>query len=109
MFIKLAKQSSDDASSIKGGDLGWLSKGDTVPQFEQMMLTTPVGTVSKPFRSPFGWHILEVTATRESNLADEKEKAEIKQEIRDSKAQLLYAEWVRNIREMAYVKINNEQ
>lgn len=107
-FISLAKQYSEDTSSIKGGDLGWLNKGDTVPQFEQVMLNTPIGQVSQPLRSPFGWHILEVTETRDSNLANDKEKAEIRQELRDMKAQILYAEWLRNLREMAYVKINDD-
>lgn len=107
-FIALAKQYSEDTSSIKGGDLGWLSKGDTVPQFEAVMLKISVGKISDPIRTPFGWHILEVMETRDSNLANDKEKAEIRQELRDTKAQMLYAEWVRNLREMAYVKINND-
>lgn len=107
-FVKLAKEYSDDTSSIKGGDIGWVSKGDTVPQFEQAMLTTPVGQISQPIRSPFGWHILQVLETRDSNLANDREKADIRQDIRDTKAQMLYAEWIRNLREMAYVKINND-
>lgn len=107
-FINLAKQYSEDpGSAIKGGDIGWTSKGDTVPQFEQTMLSTPVGQVSKPFRSPFGWHILQVTEVRDSNMANEKERADIRQEIRETKAQILYTEWMRSLREMAYVKIND--
>lgn len=105
-FIDLAKKFSDDGSSIKGGDIGWVSKGDTVPQFEQVMLSTPIDKVSQPFRSPFGWHILEVIGTRDSNLANDREKAEIRQELRETKAQILYTEWVRNLRDMAYVKIS---
>lgn len=108
-FVKLAKQYSDDTSSIKGGDIGWISKGDTVPQFEQAMLTTPVGKISQPFRSPFGWHILQVMETRDSNMANDREKAEIRQDLRDTKAQMLYAEWIRNLRDMAYVKISDTQ
>lgn len=106
-FTDLAKRYSEDTSSIKGGDIGWVSKGDTVPQFEQAMLKTPVGQISEPIRSPFGWHILEVIETRDSNLANDKEKAEIRQELRETKAQLLYTEWVRNLRDMAYVKLND--
>lgn len=107
-FVALAKQYSGDASSIKGGDIGWVSKGDTVPAFEQAVFNTPVGQISQPLKSPFGWHILEVLATRESNLANDKEKNEIRQDLRDTKAQMLYTEWVRNLREMAYVKINDD-
>ncbi len=107
-FVALAKQYSEDTSSLKGGDIGWVSKGDTVPQFEHAMLTTPIGQISQPIRSPFGWHILEVMDTRDSNLANDKEKAEIRMELRDTKAQMLYTEWVRNLKEMAYVKINDD-
>ena len=107
-FIKLAKQYSEDTSSIKGGDIGWVTKGDTVPQFEQAMLTTPIGQISQPIRSPFGWHILQVMETRDSNLANDREKAEIRQDLRNTKAEMLYTEWMRNLREMAYVKINTD-
>jgi peptidyl-prolyl cis-trans isomerase SurA len=107
-FTDLAKQYSDDTSSIKGGDIGWVNKGDTVPQFEQQMMSNPVGKISQPFKSPFGWHILEVLETRDSNLANDREKAEIRQELRETKAQILYTEWMRNLRDMAYVKINDD-
>lgn len=107
-FTNLAKQSSDDpGSAIKGGDIGWVSKGDTVPQFEQAILTTPVGQISQPVRSPFGWHILQVMEVRDSNMADEKERADIRQELRETKSQILNTEWLRNLRETAYVKIND--
>lgn len=105
-FIKLAKY-SDDTSSINGGDIGWIAKGDTVPTFEQAIINTPVGKVSDIIRTPFGWHILEVLGTRDSNLTNDKEKSDIRQDIRESKTALLYTQWLRNIREMAYVKIND--
>lgn len=108
-FTELAKQYSDDpGSAIKGGDIGWTSQGDTVPQFEQTVLTTPVGEISKPFRSPFGWHILQVMETRDSNMANEKERTDIRQELRETKAQILYTEWIRNIKDTAYIKINSD-
>ncbi len=107
-FTDLAKQYSDDTSSLKGGDIGWVNKGDTVPQFEQQMMNNPVGKISQPFKSPFGWHILEVLETRDSNLANDREKAEIRQELRETKAQILYTEWMRNLRDMAYVKISDD-
>ena len=106
-FIKYAKQYSEDTSSINGGDIGWVSKGDTVPAFEQAMLTTPIGVISQPVHSPFGWHILEVTEVRDSNLTNDREKAEIRQELRENKAQMLYTQWLRDIRETAYVKMND--
>ncbi len=106
-FPKLAQEYSDDTSNTKGGDIGWISKGDTVPAFESAIINTPINTISEPIRSPFGWHIIEVLATRDSNLTDEKEKSEVRQDIRENKSQLLYVQWVRDIREAAYVKIND--
>lgn len=105
-FIKLAKQYSEDTSSINGGDIGWVGKGDTVPTFESMVINTPVGTVSQPVRTPFGWHILMVNATRDSDQTTDREKATIRQELREVKATLMYVEWIRNIRDSAYVKMN---
>jgi peptidyl-prolyl cis-trans isomerase SurA len=107
-FIKYAKQYSEDTSSISGGDIGWVSSGDTVPAFEQTILKTPIGVVSDPVRTPFGWHILQVTGIRDSNLTNDREKAAIRQELRDNKATMLYAQWIRDIREMAYVKMNDD-
>jgi peptidyl-prolyl cis-trans isomerase SurA len=107
-FVKYAKQYSEDTSSINGGDLGWVSLGDTVPAFEQTMLKTPVGMVSNPVRSPFGWHILQVLEVRNSNQTNDREKAEIRQELRENKGTMIYTQWLRDIREMAYVKMNDD-
>ncbi len=106
-FVHLAKQYSQDTSSINGGDLGWVSRGDTVPQFEKVMLNLPVGVISEPVRTPFGWHLMQVLAVRDSNLTTDREKAEIRQELHENKAGLLYTQWLRDIRDMAYVKIND--
>ena len=105
-FVKLAKQYSEDTSSINGGDIGWIGKGDTVPTFESTVIHTPVGVVSAPVRTPFGWHILMVNAVRDSDQTTDREKATIRQELREMKATLMYVEWIRNIRDSAYVKKN---
>ena len=107
-FIKLAKQYSDDTSSINGGDIGWVSRGDTVPAFETVMMNTPQSTISQPVRTPFGWHIIEVDAVRNSDQTTDREKATIRTELRDVKATLMYVEWLRNIRDSAYVKLNDD-
>lgn len=107
-FEKYAKQYSEDTSSINGGDIGWVSHGDTVPIFESTVINTPIGVISQPIRTQFGWHILEVIGVRESNLTQDKERSEIRQELRENKSTILYAEWLRNIRDAAYVKINDE-
>ncbi|HMT03902.1 MAG TPA: peptidylprolyl isomerase, partial [Burkholderiales bacterium] len=67
----------------------------------------PTGKISDIIRTPFGWHILEVLGVRDSNLTNDKERADIRQDIRESKGALLYTQWLRDIREMAYVKIND--
>src|SRR5665647_982942 len=59
-FGELAKLNSDDASSIKGGDLGWIYPGDTVPEFERVMNSLKVGQLSEPFVTSFGWHLMQV-------------------------------------------------
>ena len=107
-FASLAKMYSQDTSSIKGGDLGWVSKGDTVPTFESGIINTPIGVISQPIHSPFGWHILEVEEQRDINMANDREKAEIRQEIHDNKVATLYIEWQRDVRDAAYVKMNDE-
>lgn len=107
-FIKYAKQYSDDTSSISGGDLGWVSIGDTVPVFEKAILQSKIGVISDPIRTVFGWHLLEVLAVRDSNLSNDREKANIRQELHDNKAAIMYAQWIRDIKEMAYVKMNDE-
>lgn len=107
-FSKYAKEYSEDTSSINGGDLNWISRGDTVPAFESAVLSTPVGVVSAPIHSPFGWHLLQVIGVRDSNLATDREKAEIRQELRANKANMIYEQWLRDIREMAYVKMNQD-
>lgn len=105
-FTKLAKRYSEDASSINGGDIGWVSNGDTVPEFENTIIKTPIGQISKPIKTPFGWHILQVEGVRDADKTNDVVKASIRQEIREVKAALLYTEWIRNIRDAAYVKIN---
>jgi peptidyl-prolyl cis-trans isomerase SurA len=106
-FAKLAKEYSEDSSSINGGSLGWVNSGDTVPTFEQIMIKTPIGKISEPFRTPFGWHILQVDGIRSKDKTSEVLRASIRQEIKEIKATLLYAEWLRNIRDAAYIRIND--
>jgi peptidyl-prolyl cis-trans isomerase SurA len=107
MFVKLAKQYSEDTSSVNGGDIGWVGRGDTVGVFEDTMLNIPVGKLSDPIRTPFGWHILMVDNVRNSDQTTDREKSAIRQELREVKATLLYAEWLRNIRDSAYIKMND--
>ncbi len=73
-FGELAKASSADLSAAKGGDLGWLNPGDTVPEFERAMNALQPGEVSPPVRSPFGWHLIQVMERRVQDVTDERKR-----------------------------------
>jgi peptidyl-prolyl cis-trans isomerase SurA len=102
-FTKLAKKYSEDASSINGGDIGFVGKSDTVPTFEEQVMTLPLYKLSNPVRTPFGWHLLYVDSITSTNKTTDIEKATIRQELREVKTTLLYAEWLRNLKDSAYI------
>ncbi len=77
-FEQLAREKSDDGTSRFGGDLGWFSKGLMVPEFERVAFRTPVGKISKPFRTQFGYHVLKVTGKTNSKYVIEKIVNQIK-------------------------------
>ncbi|WP_233170586.1 peptidylprolyl isomerase [Aquitalea sp. ASV15] len=103
-FSEMAKLYSEDGSNVKGGDLGWVNKGDMVPEFEKAMLALPVGTVSEPVRSPFGWHLILVEATRNQDVSADRERQTIKQQLRLRKLDQAYLDWVRQLRDSAFVE-----
>jgi peptidyl-prolyl cis-trans isomerase SurA len=103
-FGELAKLNSDDLSSIKGGDLGWVYPGDTVPEFERNMNNLKVGEVSEPFASPFGWHLMEVLERRKADVSGERKRQETRQILRERKADEAYQEWLRQLRDRAFVE-----
>lgn len=103
-FSEMAKLYSEDGSNVKGGDLGWVNKGDMVPEFEKAMLALPVGTVSEPVRTPFGWHLILVEATRNQDVSADRERQTIKQQLRLRKLDQAYLDWVRQLRDSAFVE-----
>jgi peptidyl-prolyl cis-trans isomerase SurA len=102
-FGDLARQHSDDGSAAKGGDLGWLSPGETVPEFERAMNALKPGEVSDPVRTPFGVHLIKVLERRDEDMAEERQRVMARQTIRLRKADLAGQEWVRQQRDKAYV------
>lgn len=105
-FARLAKANSvDHISASKGGDLGWLSKGETVAAFEEIMDALPLNAISKPFKSPFGWHILEVMERKNVDDTEAVRKATIKKQITKRKEQEALELWQKRLRDEAYVKI----
>ena len=109
-FEDQARLSSEDASASKGGDLGWLSPGDTVPEFEQAMAKQKLGEVSPaPVRTPFGWHLIEVLERRTQDITAERQREQARQAMRQRKSEEAFQEWVRTIRDRAYVELKTDE
>ena len=108
-FAELAKVHSDDPSSNKGGDLGWMSPGDTVPEFERAMNQLRDNEISQPFQSPFGWHIVQVQERRSEGLSEDRKRAVARNAIRARKADEAYNDWLRQTRDRAFVEYRLEE
>ena len=106
-FDELARLHSEDASASKGGDLGWINPGDTVPDFEKAMDALQPGQVSAPIQSPFGWHLIQVLERRNQDVTQERQKLLARQAIRERKADEAFQDWVRQIRDSAYVELRS--
>lgn len=108
-FDQLARSHSDDTgSALKGGDLGWVSPGDTVPAFETAMDTLGPNEVSQPFESPFGWHIIQVIERRDQDTSEDAMRLRAREEIQKRKATGATDEWLQQLRDEAYVEVRLE-
>lgn len=107
-FAELARLHSDDASAARGGDLGWIAPGDTVPEFERALDALKPGQVSAPFRSPFGWHIAQVLERREQDMSKDRLRLTARQAIRSRKSDEQWDDWVRQQRDKAYIEYHSE-
>lgn len=103
-FEELARRHSDDATAPQGGDLGWLSPGETVPAFEQVMNSLQPGEVSEPFRSPFGWHIVEVMERRNQDMGEEFQRMQARQILFQRKIEPAVDQWLNQLYGQAYVE-----
>ena len=108
-FAELARLHSNDLSAAKGGDLGWLYQGDTVPDFEAAMDALKINQISQPVQSPFGFHLIQVLERRTENVTDERQRLAARQVLRERKADEAYQDWVRQIRDRAYVEFRVEE
>jgi peptidyl-prolyl cis-trans isomerase SurA len=104
-FADLAKLNSEDASAAKGGDLGWLSPGDTVAEFDEAMKKLQPNQVSPPVRTSFGWHLIEVLERRKQDVTIDRARSEAQTAIRQRKADEAFQDWVRQVRDKAFVEI----
>ncbi len=103
-FEDLAKSFSNDLSASRGGDLGWIYPGDTVPEFERAMDTLQPGQVSEPIESPFGYHLIQVIERKMDDVSQERQRLIARQAIRERKLEEATQEWLRQVRDRAYVE-----
>ena len=103
-FEDLAKLYSNDLSSSKGGDLGWIYPGDTVPEFERAMNALQPGQVSEPVESQFGYHLIEVIERKTEEVSRERQRLIARQAMRERKLEEAFEDWLRQLRDRAYVE-----
>lgn len=109
-FAALARAHSDDPGSVaNGGDLGWVTPGQTVPEFERALGELEPGEVSQPVRTPFGVHLIQLLARREADVTAERSEMEARAQIRARKADERYEQWLRQLRDEAYVEYRIEE
>ncbi|PXX93434.1 molecular chaperone SurA [Marinobacter vulgaris] len=108
-FDALAREYSDDpVSGSDGGNLGWVSPGQMVPEFEQAMMEADVGELKGPFRSQFGWHILQVQDRRQQDISGDVRESEARQAIYRRKFDTELQNWLREIRDEAFIEFKND-
>lgn len=104
-FAALAKSFSEDpGSALNGGDLNWVDPGSLVAEFREVMSETPAGKLSQPFRSPFGWHVLQVLDRRVSDASGAAREQQAMSLLRNRKYDEELQNWLRQIRSEAYVE-----
>jgi peptidyl-prolyl cis-trans isomerase SurA len=104
-FATLARAHSEDpGSAINGGDLGWTSPGQMVPEFEKAMAELKPGEISQPVQSSFGWHLIQVLERRDRDVTQERVRAAARQQIHARKANERFEQWLRQLRDEAYVE-----
>ncbi len=103
-FVEQAKQFSEDGSAVQGGDLGWISPGETVPEFESTMQKLKPGEISDAVQSGFGWHLIQVLERRSADVTVEQKRQRAHQAIRAFKADEAYQDWLRQLRDRAYIE-----
>jgi peptidyl-prolyl cis-trans isomerase SurA len=107
-FEELARLFSNDGSAAKGGDLGWLYPGDTVPEMETAMNALKIGEISAPVETSYGYHLIEVLERKSDDMSKEKERNNARQAIRERKVDEAAESWQREVRDRAYVEFRDE-
>ncbi|SFB36749.1 periplasmic chaperone for outer membrane proteins SurA [Collimonas sp. OK607] len=107
-FEDLAKLYSNDLSASKGGDLGWVYPGDTVPEFERAMDALKPGQISDPIESPFGYHLIQVVERKANDVSKERQRLTARLAIRERKTEEATNEWLRQLRDRTYVEYRGD-
>jgi len=108
-FVELARLFSQDGAASKGGDLGWIYPGDTVPDFERAMNLLKPGEVSEPVQTPFGFHLIEVLERRVQDVSADRQRMAARNVLRERKMDEAYQDWLRQARDRAYVELRLEE
>lgn len=105
-FAELARAHSDDqGTASEGGDLGWTSPGELDPDFQEAMDQLAPGEVSQPFRTRFGWHIVQVEERREHDSTEERRRAQAARQLRERRSEETVQSWLQELRDDAYVDV----
>lgn len=108
-FAEMARVHSDDGSAARGGELDWVYPGDTVPDFERAYQQLAIGEISEPVRTPFGMHLIQVLERRSADMSAERKRLQARQALRERKSDEAYHEWLRQLRDTAYVELRLEE
>jgi len=108
-FEDQARVNSEDASSARGGDLGWVTSTDVVPEFGRAMEALKLNELSQPVRSPFGWHLVQVLERRDQDVSKDRQRDQARLALRQRKSDEQFADFVRQTRDRAYVEIKAEE
>ena len=104
-FAQLARESSQDASAAKGGDLGWANPGLFVPEFEDALNALAPGQIAEPLISRFGVHLIQLLERRETTLSQREQRDMARNLVREKKLDEAYAQWAQDVRGRAYVEM----
>jgi peptidyl-prolyl cis-trans isomerase SurA len=104
-FEQLARENSEDGSASQGGDLGWASPGNFVPEFEDTMNAMKVNGLSEPIVSRFGVHLIQVIERRQVALEPRQLREQARNALREQKFEEAFAEWLQELRARAYVEL----
>ena len=104
-FSEAAEKYSEDGSAASKGDLGWLSPGDTIPQFEIEMDNLELNEISQPIKTALGWHLIQVNERREKDLSSESLRQRVKDSLLKQKTDIKFNDWIKTLKEGAHIEI----